>query len=103
MNKCKGCHCNFGKEVDGNKIGTWDGFITIFSGYDDNAKIKNFCHTANGTEDDTYITLEDCRKMIGDTEEPVTVIFNDFTHGEIYNFGNYGKKWCQIGITQGFA
>lgn len=103
MANCKNCHCNYGKEVDGNKIGTWDGFITIFTGSDDDAKIKRFILTADGTDDDKYITLNDCRKMIGETDSPVTVIFEDYTHGEIYNYGNYGAKWVQIGSTQGFA
>lgn len=90
-------------KVDGNKIGTWDGFITIFSGIDENAKIKRFILTANGDEHDKFITLEDCRKMIGETEYPVTVIFDDSMNGEIYNYGNYGERWERVGTTIGYA
>ena len=90
--------------VDGNKIGTWDAIITIFSGYGDEAKIIRFIHTADGTENDNFITLEDCRAMIGKTERTVTVIFEDWIRGEIYTYGNYGdNKWWQVGTTQGFA
>ena len=28
------------EQVDGNKVGTWDGFITIFSGVGDSARIS---------------------------------------------------------------
>lgn len=91
-------------EVDGNEVGVWDGIITIFSGYGENAKIKRFIHTADGTENDTFITLEDCRKMIGETSGTVTVIFDDWTHGEIYVYGMYTNiAWIKYGTTQGFA
>ena len=96
---CHGCHCNFGAEVDGNKTSIYDGIITIFSG----EKIKRVILTADGTKDDKVLTLEDCRKIIGDTKEPVTVIFDDAMHGEIYNYGNYGAKWHEIGKTIGYA
>lgn len=94
---------DYAKEVDGNEVGTWDGIITIFTGYGKNAKIKRFILTADGTENDRFITLEDCRKMIGETESTITVIFDDWLQGEVYNYGNYGDIWWQVGITQGFA
>lgn len=90
-------------KVDGNAVGTWDGYITIFTGLDESAKIKRFILSADGTDDDKFITLEDCRKMIGKTSTPVTVIFDDWTHGEIYNYGNHGNLWEKIGNTEGFA
>lgn len=92
------------EQVDGNEVGTWDGFITIFCGTDENARIIRFIHTANGDDNDKFITLEDCRKMIGGNKyNSVTVIFEDWTHGEIYNYGNYGKCWVKTGETIGFA
>lgn len=94
---------DFARKVDGNEVGTYDALITIFYGVNDEARIKRFFLTADGTDDDKYITLEDCRKMIGETSAPVTVIFDDWTHGEIYTYGNYGNEWWQVGITQGFA
>ena len=90
-------------KVDGNEVGTWDALITIFCGTNDEARIKRFFLVADGTDDDKFITLEDCRKMIGETSTPVTVIFDDWTHGEIYNYGNHGKEWWKVGETIGFA
>lgn len=90
--------------VDGNKVGTWDAIITIFSGYGEQAKIIRFIHTAEGTDNDKFITLEDCRKMIGETIAPVHVIFDDWTHGDIYTYGNSSEKvWEKTGETIGFA
>lgn len=90
-------------EVDGNRVGIYDGIVTIFTGYGDDAKIKRFILTANGTEEDQYVTLEDCRKMIGETESTVTVIFDGWLHGEIYKYGSYKDEWIKYGTTQGFA
>lgn len=90
--------------VDGNTTGTYEGIITIFGGYDEEAKIKRFVRTANGTDDDKFITLEDCRKMIDITEgNTVTVIFDDDIQGEIYQYGNYGDYWVKYGETNGYA
>ena len=97
------------EQVDGNKVGTWDAFITIFSGTDDNARIIRFIHTANGDDNDKFITLEDCRKMFeqeyGQEADCLSIYvwFDDWTHGEIYNYGNYGAKWYKTGETIGFA
>lgn len=97
------------EQVDGNKVGKWDAFITIFSGTDENARIIRFIHTANGDDNDKFITLEDCRKMFEDKygkeedRRPIYVWFDDWTHGEIYNYGNHGKYWEKIGETIGFA
>lgn len=93
-------------EVDGNKVGTWDAFITIFSGTGDNAKIIRFIHNADGTDNDIFITLEDCRKMFEQKygkQLSLCVWFDDWTHGELYNYGNHGKCWEKIGETIGFA
>lgn len=89
--------------VDGDKICCYDGIVTVFSGYGKTAKIKRFMLTADGLEDDKHVTLEDCREMIGETGDTVTVIFESALEGEIYNFGNYGDYWWQVGRTQGYA
>ena len=97
------------EQVDGNKVGTWDAFITIFSGTDEGARIMRFILTANGDDNDKFITLEDCRKMFEQEYEQETdclsiyVWFDDWTHGEIYNYGNCGAKWYKTGETIGFA
>lgn len=98
------------EQVDGNKVGTWDGFVTVFNGTDENARIIRFIQTANGDGNDRFITLEDCRKMFeqkygGETDcLSIYVWFDDWTHGEIYNYGNYGDhQWRQVGQTIGFA
>ena len=97
------------EQVDGNKVGTWDGFITIFGGTDENARIIRFILTANGDGNDKFITLEDCRKMFEQKYGKETdclsiyVCFNDWTHGDIYNCGNHGNRWEKIGETIGFA
>lgn len=91
------------KEVDGNTTGIWDGYVTIFCGENENAKIIRFILTAMGTSDDQCVTLEDCRKMIGE-ELPITVMFEDLTKGAIYRYGNYSdNKWYKIGETVGYC
>lgn len=89
--------------IDGNKIGTCEGIVTIISGYDDNAKIKRFVLAAEGTPRDKFITLEDCRQIIGNTGFAIIVIFESYAHGDIYRYGNRGAFWEQIGETEGFA
>ena len=86
--------------VDGN-IGIYDGVIRIICG--DNA--KTIFLTAMGTDDDQYITLDDCLKLIGRKEngDVCVVIFDNALHGEIYQFGNYGEFWTEYGNTQGYA
>ena len=98
------------EQVDGNEVGTWDGFITIFGGTGENTRIIRFIHTANGDDNDKFITLEDCRKMFeqkygGETDcLSIYVWFDDWVHGEIYHYNNYGNnEWWQVGQTIGFA
>ena len=33
----------------------------------------------------------------------ITVIYESWTHGEIYKYGNYGNWWYRCGETIGFA
>ena len=89
--------------VDGNEVGTWEAIITVFAGYDETAKIKRFVHAANGTDDDKFITLEDCRKMIGKVEKPIHVIIDDWLSGEMYTYGNHGDYWEKVGTTEGYV
>lgn len=98
------------EQVDGNKVGTWGGgFITIFGGTGEQAKIMRFIQTESGDDNGRFITLEDCRKMFKDkfggesNHLSIYVWFNYLTHGEIYNYGNHGNTWERIGTTEGFA
>lgn len=90
-------------EVDGNKIGIWDGVVRIICG--DKAYTEYL--VATGANDDKFITLNDCLELIKydkDKDDVVIVIFDDFTHGEVYSYGNYTPKgWWQYGTTQGYA
>ena len=92
-------------KVDGNGIGTWDGFIYIIWG----DKARTICHTANGDENDTFISLNDCLEIIGykngeEILDNVLVILEDFTRGKVYRYNNYGDNgWYECGYTYGFA
>lgn len=91
-------------KVDGNEVGTWDGFIYIIWG----DKAKTICHTANGDESDIFISLNDCLNLIGFDDKSewlnLIVILEDFTRGTVYRYNNYGDKyWYECGYTDGFA
>ena len=89
----------WGTKVEGD-YGIYDGFIRIL--YEDRA--KTLCLTASGEEDDEKITLDDCLKLIGyEGYGCVYVIFDDWTHGEIYCYGNAPGQWYLYGETMGFA
>ena len=86
-------------KVDGS-TGIYDGYVRIICG----EKAKTICLTAQGTDDDRIITLDECLELIGyDGTDMCIVIFDDWTHGEIYQYGNYGAYWTTYGTTQGFA
>lgn len=48
-----------------------------------------------------YITLDELAEQFPDTL--ITVITDDPMQGEIWNYGNAGRKWIRIGITGGYA
>ena len=81
------------------KASIYDGIIHIFN---DN-KAKTIVLTANGTEDDEFITLDDCLDLIEHKTGVCYVIFDSETHGEMYQYGNYGAYWTTYGTTQGYA
>lgn len=84
--------------VDGStKI--YDGIIRIICG--DSA--KTIYLTAMGTENDRFITLNDCLSLIDYKGGVCIVIFDEPLHGEIYQYGNYGEYWTTYGTTQGYA
>ena len=87
-------------KVDGS-TGIYDGVIRIIT----ENKAKTIYLTAQGTDEDEFITLDDCLKLIGyNGEGTCMVIFDDLTHGEIYMYGNYSEKcWTDYGTTRGFA
>jgi hypothetical protein len=92
-------------KVDGNEVGTWDGFIYIIWG----DKARTICHTASGDESDTFISLNDCLTLVGFAEgeeslDNVIVILEDFMRGTVYRYNNYDDNaWYECGYTEGFA
>lgn len=92
-------------KVDGNEVGAWDGFIYIIWG----DKARTICHTANGDESDTFISLNDCLTLVGFAEgneilDNVIVILEDLMRGTVYRYNNYcDKSWYECGYTEGFA
>lgn len=86
-------------KVDGN-TGIYAGIIRIIN----ENKAKTIFLSANGTEKDKLITLDDCLELIGyDGCGICIVIFDEWTRGEIYQYGNYGEFWTKYGTTHGFA
>ena len=88
-------------KVDGNTTGTYDGILYIISG----DKGKTIIVTADGTENDRFVSLNDCLTEIGCAEdETAIVIIEDYMHGKVYRYGNYEKGvWYECGETEGFA
>lgn len=87
-------------KVDGN-TGIYDGIIRIIC----KNKAKTIYLTAMGEDDDEYISLNDCLKLIEyyGGYGMCIVIFDDRTSGKIYQYGNYGEYWTEYGTTQGYA
>lgn len=48
-----------------------------------------------------YITLDELAEQF--PKKQITVIIDDPLDGEIWNYGNAGKRWIRIGITGGYA
>lgn len=91
------------EEIDGSQEGTWDGIIIILWEGEE-TKAKQIVLTADGTEYDRFISLNDCLKEIGyDGKGVVRVIIEDALEGYIYTYGNYGAKWYRTGTTVGYA
>ncbi len=94
--------------VDGDAIRFYDGIITII--YDDATeekatRAKKFYLTAQGTPDDSSVSLNDCLKLIEfDSKGTVMVIFEEPLRGEVYEYGNYRPEcWVKHGKTAGYA
>lgn len=96
----------FKDEINEEKTGIWDGFVTIITGYssDDTLKAVRFIQIADGTDKDEFISLKKCRELIGETDKTITVMFEDGNHGEIYRYGNEKpyEHWQLIGETGGY-
>ena len=89
------------KEVNGNKIGIWDGIAYIIC--DDIG--KTIIKVANGKNTDSFLSLNDCLDKIDyDGYGVVTVIIEEPTSGKVYRYNNYNdKKWYNHGTTNGYA
>ena len=86
-------------KVDGNEVGTYDGFVYIIG----ENKYKKFILVAEGTEDDRFLSLNDCLKEIDYDGGVVLVIFENACSGKIFQYGNYGAEWYEHGETRGYA
>ena len=88
-------------EVDGDKVGTFDGVIHIST----ETKARTVYHVAMGDESDRLISLNDCLELIGyENDEVAIVIIDDALRGEAYIYGNYNDgKWHKYGETCGYA
>ena len=51
--------------------------------------------------DPEYISLDEIVEQFPDADQ-LTVIIDSPLHGEIYNYGNRGKKWLRVGFTGGY-
>lgn len=94
-------HESFPKEVKGEQ-GLWTGIVRIIKGNTCIAEVL----TADGSERDHYLTLNECLTKIGGTKygETVMVIMEKPLEGRIYRYGNeLDNKWYQIGTTCGYA
>ena len=91
----------YGKIVDGNEIKMWCGIAQIIY----HNKCKEIVKTCLGLPNEEPLTLNDCLKIIGyDGAGVVTVIFEDYTKGEIYQYGNcIDENWYTHGETKGFV
>lgn len=88
------------QKVNGNEIGTYDGVIRII--YGDIG--KTIYLSAMGVENDRFISLNDCLKLVGyDGNGTVVVIVDEHLSGKVYMYGNYGDYWYEYGETRGFA
>lgn len=89
--------------VDGNEYGCYDGIVKIICG----EKCKTIYVCSNGDENDEFVTLNDCLKIIGWTSKMgvVLVIIEDYLSGKIYQYANNCGEpvWCEHGNTKGFA
>lgn len=88
-------------KVDGDKTGIYDGFAYII--YENTG--KTICKVAHGDNTDTFLSLNDCLKLVNyDGFGVCIVIFESWTSGTVYQYGNYNDgNWYKHGITYGFA
>ena len=52
--------------------------------------------------DPDFITLDEIVEQFPEATM-LTVFIDSPLHGEIYNYGNHGKKWLRVGFTGGYA
>ena len=91
--------------VDGKTTVLFDGFIRIHQSGIGVDKAKTVILTADGTDEDKAISLDDCLELIEyDGNGVVYVTFDTAMSGKIYQYGNVPDKcWYEYGQTMGFA
>ena len=50
-----------------------------------------------------YLTLQEIADQLGSMNPIITVIVVSQMSGEIYQWGNYGEEWWEVGSLDGYA
>lgn len=98
------CHCydekySLGDVVDPAKESCWDGYVMIFNS-------KKIVTKIIPADIDGPMTLNACLDVAKKLkmDRPICVIFDSWTRGDMYAYGNYNDgKWHYYGRTGGFA
>lgn len=101
---------NYGEKIENPaEVGTYDGIVIIIckSLSKTGIRCKEITLTAEGTEDDRFLSLEDCINEIGFDKTKgdcvISVVMESLLSGHIYQYGNHGPFWELHGKTQGYA
>lgn len=85
--------------INGDYVGLCDGVVRII--YKERA--IEVIKVANGTHEDTFLSLNDCLDMIEyDGEDIVIVILDDATEGTMYKYDFLDNMWYEYGTTRGY-
>ena len=85
--------------INGDYVGLYDGVVRII--YKERA--ITVIKVANGTHEDTFLSLNDCLDMVEyDGEDIVIVILDDATEGTMYKYDFLDNMWYEYGTTRGY-
>lgn len=87
--------------INGDYVGLCDGIVKIIY----KEQVKTVIKVANGTYEDTFLSLNDCLDMIEyDGEDVVIVILDDAREGSMYKYNNNrDNMWYEYGTTRGYV
>lgn len=87
------------QEYEVCKISEWGEVAGVYAGgFSDHEKVDLKWHTAN---DRDYLTLSEIAEQVNATL--ITVFVETAFEGKIFQYGNYGADWWEIGKTGGYA